>query len=53
MIRGGSWNVDPENLRSASRGWLSTEYRGNFLGFRVGRTLSAGAGAIKVAPGAH
>jgi hypothetical protein len=27
--------------------------RNNNLGFRVGSTLSAGAGAITVAPGAH
>jgi formylglycine-generating enzyme required for sulfatase activity len=38
-IRGGSWDYDPEFLRSASRlGWLA-ETRDIWLGFRVGRTL--------------
>jgi hypothetical protein len=44
-----------------SRTWDRAEYRSRVtsdnrnygLGFRVGRTLSAGAGAITVAPGAH
>jgi formylglycine-generating enzyme required for sulfatase activity len=53
ILRGGSWINSPEDLRSARRVGLTTDYRFYFLGFRVGRTLSAGAGAIKVAPGAH
>jgi formylglycine-generating enzyme required for sulfatase activity len=39
-IRGGSWTIDPQFLRSADRSWLPTEYRVNDLGFRVGRTLT-------------
>jgi formylglycine-generating enzyme required for sulfatase activity len=39
VIRGGSWDYDPEFLRSASRlGWIA-ETRDIWLGFRVGRTL--------------
>jgi hypothetical protein len=41
------------NLRSANRIRLTTDLRINDLGFRVGRTLSARAGAITVAPGEH
>lgn len=41
VIRGGSWDYDPEFLRSASRlGWIA-ETRDIWLGFRVGRTLLA------------
>jgi formylglycine-generating enzyme required for sulfatase activity len=40
IIRGGSWLSDPENLRSASRVWLtSSDRRDSGLGFRVARTL--------------
>jgi formylglycine-generating enzyme required for sulfatase activity len=39
VVRGGSWNNNPENLRSASRNWNNTDNRNNNLGFRVGRTL--------------
>jgi hypothetical protein len=37
--RGGSWNNNPQNLRSANR---------NNVGFRVARTLYAGADGITV-----
>jgi Sulfatase-modifying factor enzyme 1 len=53
VVRGGSWNNNPANLRTANRNRNTTDNRNNNLGFRVGRTLSAGAGAITVAPGAH
>jgi hypothetical protein len=53
VVRGGSWNNNPENLRSANRNRNTTDNRNNNLGFRLGRTLSAGAGVITVAPGAH
>jgi formylglycine-generating enzyme required for sulfatase activity len=43
IVRGGSWNRNPEFLRSASRVWLTTEVRSNRLGLRVGRTLNPGA----------
>jgi formylglycine-generating enzyme required for sulfatase activity len=53
VLRGGSWNSYPRGLRAARRDTYRTYMRGYQLGFRVGRTLSAGAGAITVAPGAH
>ena len=53
VIRGGSWIELPQALRSAGRNWNDSDIRVSGLGFRVGRTLSAGAGAIMVAPGAH
>jgi formylglycine-generating enzyme required for sulfatase activity len=37
--RGGSWNYDPGDLRSAGRYWIDPGYRGLYLGFRVARTL--------------
>jgi formylglycine-generating enzyme required for sulfatase activity len=54
VVRGGSWdNYDqPQDFRSAIRNSFTTDSRSSDLGFRVGRTLSAGAGAITVAPGA-
>ena len=51
--RGGSWNSYPRGLRAARRDTFRTYIRGYNLGFRIGRTLSAGAGAITVGPGAH
>ena len=53
VVRGGSWNNNPQNLRSANRNRNTTDNRNNNLGFRVGRTLIARAGAITVASGAH
>jgi len=53
VVRGGSWNNNPQNLRSANRNRNTTDNRNNNLGFRVGSMLFARAGAITVAPGAH
>jgi formylglycine-generating enzyme required for sulfatase activity len=53
VVRGGSWYNFPRDLRSAIRLGVSTDDRNDVLGFRVGRTLSARAGAIMVAPGEH
>jgi len=39
VLRGGSWNSIPENLRSAVRLGVTTVDRNNNLGFRVGRTF--------------
>ena len=39
VVRGGSWADFPQNLRSADRLGVATDFRNNFLGFRVGRTL--------------
>jgi formylglycine-generating enzyme required for sulfatase activity len=40
VVRGGSWDYVPRSLRSANRGWNSTGYRSNNLGFRLARTLN-------------
>ena len=53
VVRGGSCFGNPQYLRSAYRFGITTDGRLSGLGFRVGRTLSAGTGAITVAPGAH
>jgi formylglycine-generating enzyme required for sulfatase activity len=39
VVRGGSWNDKPENLRSAYRYWDEPDYRYGIIGFRVARTL--------------
>ena len=41
VLRGGSWNNNPQNLRSANRNRNTTDNRNNNLAFRVARTLSA------------
>ena len=41
MIRGGSWDNDPESLRSASRGQFRADTRIFIYGFRVARTLTS------------
>jgi formylglycine-generating enzyme required for sulfatase activity len=51
MYRGAAWGSTPNDLRSAFRGWTATDFRSRGMGLRVGRTLSAGTGAITVAPG--
>jgi formylglycine-generating enzyme required for sulfatase activity len=38
VLRGGSWNFSPQDLRAAIRGWDSATVRGNYSGFRVART---------------
>ena len=53
VLRGGSWNNNPQNLRAANRNRNTTDNRNNNNGFREGRTLFAGAGAITVASGVH
>lgn len=40
VVRGGSWMEDPGGLRSALRGWHTTDARVIRVGFRVGRTLA-------------
>ena len=40
VVRGGSWRLLPENLRSANRFWVSSDGRLIVLGFRVARTLT-------------
>ena len=40
VLRGGSWNFNPRNLRSANRNWFVTGIRSSNFGFRVARTLT-------------
>lgn len=39
VVRGGSWNYDPANLRSAARNWYVPVNRLFALGFRLARSL--------------
>jgi formylglycine-generating enzyme required for sulfatase activity len=39
VVRGGSWSETPLNVRAAIRNVFRSDYRRNFVGFRVGRTL--------------
>lgn len=39
VVRGGSWRNIPDDLRAALRDRLTTDGRGDVLGFRVARTL--------------
>jgi formylglycine-generating enzyme required for sulfatase activity len=39
VIRGGSWNSPPKNVRSASRSGNSVIYRNNRVGFRLAREM--------------
>jgi formylglycine-generating enzyme required for sulfatase activity len=39
VVRGGSWNSDVTNLRSAARGWSDPAGRNRSIGFRVARDL--------------
>jgi formylglycine-generating enzyme required for sulfatase activity len=51
VLRGGAWNNNPENLRSANRNRNQPDNRNNNVGFRVASTLCIGAGMITVSPG--
>jgi len=45
VLRGGSWDRDGRDCRSAIRVWLRPGYRGHFIGFRLARGQKAsGAG---------
>lgn len=39
VLRGGSWNNAPRNMRSAGRNGYSPELRFSFFGFRLARKL--------------
>ncbi|MEO0786929.1 MAG: SUMF1/EgtB/PvdO family nonheme iron enzyme, partial [Pseudomonadota bacterium] len=39
VLRGGSWNNNPQNLRSANRNRNNPTNRNNNIGFRVASTL--------------
>ena len=52
VVRGGSWNNNPQNLRSAYRNNRTADNRNNNIGFRVASTLTAGTGGFTDSPGA-
>jgi formylglycine-generating enzyme required for sulfatase activity/serine/threonine protein kinase len=39
VLRGGSWNYSPNSLRSATRGWYSSDGSGSSFGFRLAQDL--------------
>ncbi len=39
VLRGGSWDFKPRNVRSALRNWYRSGSRSSLLGFRLARTL--------------
>jgi formylglycine-generating enzyme required for sulfatase activity len=53
VVRAGSWYYPSDLVRSAFRYGSNFGVSGAIAGFRVARTLSAEAGEITVAPGAH
>ncbi len=53
MNRGGGWNNNAQNLRSANRNRNTPTNRNNNLGFRVARTPPARTAPIRVDAGAH
>jgi len=46
VLRGGSWNNNPQNLRSANRNRNNPTNRNNNNGFRVASTLTARVAAF-------
>jgi formylglycine-generating enzyme required for sulfatase activity len=40
VVRGGSWNDLPHVLRAANRDGYTADYRVNYIGFRLARTLN-------------
>jgi formylglycine-generating enzyme required for sulfatase activity len=52
VLRGGSWNNNPQNLRSANRNHNPPGNRNNNVGFRLARTapprLATPAGAQRL-----
>jgi len=51
VIRGGSWNNNPRNLRATNRNRNNPSNRNNKLGFRVARTYEARTAGITVPAG--
>jgi formylglycine-generating enzyme required for sulfatase activity len=39
VVRGGSWNNNPQNLRAANRNRNTPDKRNNNLGFRLASTM--------------
>ena len=47
MVRGGSWNNKPRNLRSANRNRNTADNRNNNLGFRLAQSTHAAIGRAR------
>lgn len=47
VLRGGSWNNKPQNLRAANRNNNNPTNRNNNIGFRLAKTLPARSWAFK------
>jgi serine/threonine-protein kinase len=41
VLRGGSWNYDPDLVRTSNRNWNSPTYSGNYNGFRCSAVPAA------------
>ena len=39
VLRGGSWDDPPDILRSAVRYWITPDFRSDYVGFRIARTV--------------
>jgi hypothetical protein len=53
VVRGGSWNNNSRNARSAYRNHNDPANRNNNIGFRLASTLAAGVAAFMDAASAH
>jgi hypothetical protein len=58
VVRGGSWNNNPRNVRAANRNDNTPDNRNNNIGFRLAKTprrqsrlLYGDAGCAEVCPG--
>jgi len=47
VIRGGSWNNKPRNLRSANRNRRTADNRNNNVGFRLAQSARAALGRAR------
>ncbi|MCA9468505.1 MAG: SUMF1/EgtB/PvdO family nonheme iron enzyme [Nitrospira sp.] len=47
MIRGGSWNNKPENLRTSNRNRNTTDARINNIGFRLAQSARTAYGRVQ------
>lgn len=53
VLRGGGWNNNPQNLRSANRNRNQPDNRNNNFGFRLASTIFARADGFTDLSGAH
>jgi len=53
VVRGGSWNNNPRNVRSGKRNRNTTDNRNNNNGFRLASTPQAGTASFTEGAGAR